>query len=175
MLLASSRLSTRFRLVPAAGILLALLVCTRPAAAQSAYVRVNQVGYEASKTPFHAYLMSTSPVSGVQFKVVNSKGVTAFSGHAGALLGTWSHSKTVAYDVYALDFNVSGGDLYTITVSGTVAPVSPRFAVDSAERLYSGLLLNTLFFYQTERDGAELHPQCAAHRAWTPERRKRAC
>ncbi|MGA7559986.1 MAG: glycoside hydrolase family 9 protein [Terriglobales bacterium] len=160
MLLASSRFSNQFRIVSAAGILLALLACTGHASAQSAYVRVNQIGYEASETPFRAYLMSTVAVSGVPFKVVNSKGVTLFSGHAGALLGTWSHSKTVTYHVYALDFNVPGGDLYTISVSmsGSVAAVSPRFAVDSADTLYSGLLLNTLFFYETDRDGANFIP-----------------
>ncbi len=158
MLLASSRFSNQFRIVSAAGILLALLACTGHASAQSAYVRVNQIGYEASETPFRAYLMSTVAVSGVPFKVVNSKGVTLFSGHAGALLGTWSHSKTVTYDVYALDFNVPGGDLYTISVSGPVAAISPHFAVDSPDTLYSGLLLNTLFFYETERDGADFIP-----------------
>ena len=100
-----------------AGILLALLACPRPAWAQSAYVRVNQVGYETGQTPFRAYLMSTAAVSGATFKVVNSKGVTAVFGQGGALLGTWSHSKTETYDVYALDFHVPGGDLYTISVS----------------------------------------------------------
>jgi endoglucanase len=160
MLLATSRLLTRFRLVSATGVLLALLTCCLSAGAQSAYVRVNQVGYDSNETPFRAYLMSTTAVTGVPFKVINSKGVTAFSGHTGALLGTWSHSKTVAYDVYALDFNVPGGDLYTISVSmaGPATAVSPLFAVDSADTLYSGLLLNTLFFYETDRDGANFIP-----------------
>ena len=149
---ASSRISIRLRLAVTALVLL-LFACTRLVWAQSAYVRVNQVGYEVSETPFRAYLMSRAAVSGARFTVINSNGVTAFSGHAGALLGTWSHSKTETYYVYALDFNVPGGDLYTIFVSGPVAAVSPRFAVDGAETLYSGLLLNTLFFYETERDG----------------------
>src|SRR5208282_1926624 len=96
--------------------------------------------------------------SGATFKVVSSKGATSFSGHPGALLGTWSHSQKVTYDVYALDFTVPGGDLYTISVSGPVAASSPSFAVDCPEALYSGLLLNTLFFYETERDGANFVP-----------------
>ena len=146
-------LSIPFRLVSVASILLSLLAYTQPAPAESAYVRVNQVGYETGETSFRAYLMSTAAESGASFKVVNSNGVTAYSGHVGALLGTWSHSKIVTYDVYALDFNVPGGDLYTISVSGPVATVSPRFAVDRPDALYSGLLLNTLFFYETQRDG----------------------
>ena len=158
MLPSSPHLFTFLRLVSVATILLALLVWMPTAGAQSAYVRVSQVGYETGETPFRAYLMSTAAGSGARFRVVDSKGTTAYSGRVGARLGTWSHSHTVTYDVYALDFNVPGGDLYTIWVFGPVAATSPRFAVDCPEALYSGLLLNTLFFYQTERDGANFIP-----------------
>jgi endoglucanase len=126
--------------------------------AESAYVRVSQVGYEAGRSPFRAYLMSTAAEDGASFKVVSANGVTVFSGSVGALLGTWSHSKTVTYNVYALDFKATGGDLYTIFVTGPVSAVSPLFAVDRPEVLYSGLLLNTLFFYETERDGPDYIP-----------------
>jgi len=154
MLPSGPPLSIRFRLVSFTTILCALLACTPSAQAQSAYVRVSQVGYEAGETPFRAYLMSTASESGASFKVVNSKGATAYSGYVGTLLGTWSHSKNVTYEAYALDFTVPGGDLYTISVSGPAPAVSPRFAVDCPDALYSGLLLNTLFFYETARDGA---------------------
>jgi endoglucanase len=150
----SSRFSTPLRLLPIAGVLLALLATTPSARAQSAYVRVSQVGYETGATPFRAYLMSTAAENGANFKVLNAKGATAFSGHVGALLGTWSHSKQETYDIYALDFTVPGGELYTISVSGPVAATSPTFAVDCSEALYSGLLLNSLFFYETQRDGS---------------------
>jgi endoglucanase len=135
-------------------ILLTLLAFICPLCAQSAYVRVSQVGYEAGKTPFRAYLMSAEAQSGATFTVLNSKGVAVYSATAGVLLGTWSHSKTLTYYVYALDFTVPGGDLYTISVSGPVTATSPSFAVDRPDVLYPGLLLNTLFFYETERDGA---------------------
>jgi endoglucanase len=158
MLSSSLRLSNSPRLIAFASIFLALLAWTPIAAAQSAYVRVSQVGYEAGDTPFRAYLMSGAAGSGANFKVVGSKGATAYSGHAGALLGTWSHSEKVSYNVYALDFTVSGGDLYTISVSGAVTAESPQFAVDGVDALYPGLLLNTLFFYETERDGANFIP-----------------
>jgi endoglucanase len=135
--------------------LIALVGCARVGLAQTDYVRVSQVGYEAGEKSFRAYLMTKAPVSGERFNVVNSKGVNAYSGQVGILLGTWAHSKTVTYDVYALDFKVPGGDLYTISAYGPVFATSPVFAVDSRDRLYSGLLLNTLFFYETERDGAD--------------------
>ena len=150
--------SIQFRLVLIASVFLSLLAYARPVQAESAYVRVNQAGYEAGETSFRAYLMSTAAESGASFKVVNSEGVTAFSGRVGSLLGTWSHSKIVTYDVYALDFKVPGGNLYTISVSGPEDATSPQFAVDDPDALYSGLLLNTLFFYETQRDGPNFIP-----------------
>ena len=148
------RISFRIPLVSIASALLALAVFPALGRAQSAYVRVNQAGYETGETPFRAYLMSKVAESGATFKVLNSKGATAYSAKIGALLGTWSHSKTETYDVYASIFRFPEGNLYTISVSGPASAASPQFAVDSAEALYSGLLLNTLFFYETQRDGA---------------------
>jgi endoglucanase len=102
--------------------------------------------------------MSTAAEAGATFQVVNSKGKIVQSGPIGALLGTWGHSKSVTYDVYALDFTVPGGDTYAISVAGPVAATSPVFAVDQPSVLYPGLLLNTRFFYQTERDGPDYVP-----------------
>ena len=139
-------------------LLLVAFVPSPAAGAASAYVRVNQVGYEAANAPFQAYLMSTASEAGATFTVVNSQGATAYSGSIGAKLGTWSNSKTLTYDVYALNFSVPGGDTYTISVTGPVAASSPKFAVDTADVLYPGLLLNTLWFYETQRDGPDYIP-----------------
>jgi hypothetical protein len=89
----NTRLAIRLQLVSFASIMLALLACTPPAGAQSAYVRVSQAGYETGETPFRAYLMSEAAESGATFKVINSKGAIVFSGNIGALAGSWSHSK----------------------------------------------------------------------------------
>ena len=151
-MLPTLRLISRVRIV---GLFLALLAFASPMQSQSAYVRVSQVGYEAGKAPFRAYLMCTSSQTGATFTVVNSHGVVSYSGSADALLGTWSHSKTLTYYVYALDFTAPSGDLYTISISGPVKATSPPFAVDQPDILYPGLLLNTLFFYETERDGPD--------------------
>jgi hypothetical protein len=126
MFSSSLRLSNFPRLISFATIFLALLASTSNAIAQSAYVRVSQVGYEAGATPFRAYLMSGAAGSRASFKVVGSKGATAYSGHVGALLGTWSHSAKVSYNVYALDFTVPEGDIYTISVSGPFEVESPQ-------------------------------------------------
>src|SRR5579863_9955117 len=139
-------------------ILLLLFAGTRAMAASSAYMRVSQVGYEAANPPFQAYLMSSASEAGATFKVTNSEGATVYSGAIGGLLGTWSNSKKLTYDVYSLSFTVPDGDTYTISVSGPVAATSPKFAVNTPEVLYPGLLLNTLWFFETDRDGPDYIP-----------------
>jgi len=123
------------------------------------YVRLSQVGYEAANAPFQAYLMSTVSEAGATFTVnTYPGGATVYSGPIGAKLGTWSNSKTLTYDVYGLSFTVPGGEIYTISVTGPVAATSPEFAVDTPGVLYPGLLLNTLWFYETQRDGPNYIP-----------------
>jgi endoglucanase len=151
------KISTRLRHSAIATTAFLLLVCAA-AAASSAYVRVNQIGYEAGNTPFQAYLMSTASESGATFSVINSEGQTVYSSAIGALRGTWSNSAKLVYDVYPLSFFVPGGDLYTISVQGPVAATSPQFAVNTPAVLYPGLLLNTLWFYETDRDGPDYIP-----------------
>src|SRR5271156_7025447 len=81
----------------------ALLACglcfSASAQAQSAYVRVSQVGYEAGASA-RAYLMSTAAETGATFKVASAGGSTAYTGKVGANLGTWANSKKLAYQVY---------------------------------------------------------------------------
>jgi len=101
--------------------------------------------------------MSTGTAAGASFKVSNTAGGIVHAGKVGPLLGTWSHSKKIVYKVYALDFEAPAGDLYRISVAHPLA-TSPLFTVDTPEKLYSGLLLNTLFFYETQRDGANFIP-----------------
>ena len=122
---------------------------------QLAFVRVSQVGYEVGNTPTRAYLMSAVANTDSIFNVCDARGHIAYSAHVGEHLGTWSNSKQLVYQVYALDFLVPGGFSYTIHVSGGLSATSPRFAVDRPSVLYPGLLLNTLFFYETQRDGPD--------------------
>ncbi|HEX4020965.1 MAG TPA: glycoside hydrolase family 9 protein [Acidobacteriaceae bacterium] len=158
--LPSRSLLIRHRIVSVTFLCLVLALCTSIAQAQTAtaYVRVNQAGYEASSTPIRAYLMSTTAETDATFQVMDRSGAVRYSGPIGILLGTWGHSKTLTYDVYALDFTVPSGHTYTISVAGPVAATSPRFAVDRPEVLYPGFLVNTLFFYETERDGPNYIP-----------------
>src|SRR5215469_3129247 len=119
--------------------------------AQSAFVRVNQVGYVAGSTK-RAYLLASGSESGATFSVKNSSGTTVFGPAAiSANLGSWSSRYP---DVYGLDFDtLTTAGTYTISVSGPIAASSPSFSIGTAANVYTTPLSNSLFFYQNERDG----------------------
>jgi len=119
-------------------------------AVSSAFVRVNQVGYPGSAMK-RAYLMSGVDESGATFAVRNASGTTIYNAPIGGSLGAWSKDYKF---VYPLDFDgVSAGGTYTIQVTGPLAASSPSFAINTGANVYSGALANSLFFYQSERDG----------------------
>jgi endoglucanase len=141
--------------IVAAGAMLAATGGAVPARAASgtAFVRVNQLGYAAGSQAKRAYLMASAPESGATFAVKNSAGTTVYSAPVGANLGKWSASYP---DVYALDFPaVTTPGTYSISVAGPIAALSPGFRIGTAASVYSGALANSLFFYQTERDGPD--------------------
>ena len=115
----------------------------------SAYIRVNQVGYLASASK-RAYLMSTDSEAGATFAIKNSSGTTVYSAAIGANQGKWG---SFTY-VYALDFDAfSTAGSYTISVASPIAATSPSFRIDSGTNVYSTPLANSLFYYETSRDG----------------------
>jgi len=131
--------------------ILAFCALGSAALAQSAFVRVNQVGYVAGASK-RAYLMSSGVETGATFVLKNSNGSTVFGPTAiGANLGSWSGSYS---EVYALDFDsFTTAGTYTISVSGPIAASSASFKIDTPANVYTGALSNSLFFYQDERDG----------------------
>jgi hypothetical protein len=104
-------ISNRERFATIAIVACLLLACASATATSSAYVRVNQAGYEAGNPPFQAYLMSTASESGATFSVINSEGQTVFSGPIDASPFTWSN-KTLVYNVYPISFTVPGRHLH---------------------------------------------------------------
>jgi endoglucanase len=115
--------------------------------AENAFVRVNQLGYEAGSGG-RAYLMATGSESGAIFHVVNAHGESVFSSVIGAKLGAWGK-----FTVYALDFKVGDAGAFTIEVNGPMPATSPGFRIGTSAQLYSQGLANALNFYQNERDG----------------------
>lgn len=131
-----------------------VVTCMAQAATNSAYIRVNQVGYVAANSK-RAYLMATASEAGATFSVKNSSGSTVYSAAIGANLGKWG---TFTY-VYPLDFDsVSTVGSYTISVASPIAATSPSFKIDSATNVFSTPLANSLFFFESERDGPNYLP-----------------
>src|SRR5262245_34934851 len=127
-----------------------LLFAVTACSAQTAFVRVNQVGYASAATK-RAYLMTSTTETGATFSVVNSSNQTLYSAAIGARLGSWGSFS----NVYALDFDaVTSTGTYTIRVTGPAPATSLRFAIDNAANVYSSPLANSLSYYQNERDGA---------------------
>jgi hypothetical protein len=120
----------------------------------SAFVRLNQVGYEPGATKT-AFLLASSLETGATFQVLDSGGHTVYSAPVGANLGTWSTSYP---DVYALDFSaVTTPGSYSVTATGPIPAGSPSFRIDTAANLYAGLLPKALFFYQAQQDGPDVN------------------
>jgi endoglucanase len=145
----------------ALGALLGASATTKPAvparaAAGTAFVRVNQLGYATGSQAKRAYLMASGTENGATFSVKNSSGTVVYAAPIGASLGKWSASYP---DVYALDFpGVITPGTYSISVAGPIAAQSPDFRIGTAANVYSGALANSLSFYQTERDGPDFIP-----------------
>jgi endoglucanase len=137
------------------GAVVAASVAAAPAraAAGTAFVRVDQLGYATGSQAKRAYLMASAAETGATFSVKNASGAIVYSALVGASLGKWSPSYP---DVYALDFNqVTTAGTYTIAITGPVAATSPSFRIGTGTSVYSGALANSLSFYQTERDGRD--------------------
>jgi len=133
---------------------LTVLVGTGLAHAASALIRVNQVGY-VSGSGKRAYLMVSGSEAGATFNVKNSSGATVFSAGVGTSVGAWGTFTSV----YALDFDsVTTTGTYTISVASPIAATSPSFKIDGASNLYTTPLSNTLFYYETSRDGPNFIP-----------------
>jgi len=125
------------------------------AATDTAYVRINQVGYVGTATK-RAYLLASGLETGATF-AVRSGATTVYSAPIGADLGSWSNGYP---HVYALDFGAvtAPGTAYTIVVTGPIAATSPTFRIDTGANLYAGAIGNALNYYQVQRDGPNYVP-----------------
>lgn len=94
-----------------------LLCAALPAHAVTAYVRVNQLGYETG-TSMRVYLMTSSAVSGVRFAVLNSGGQTVVSGYdnSGLSNGMPVNVEAVGYEIDNYDPTVGLPDRTQYTI-----------------------------------------------------------
>jgi endoglucanase len=132
-------------------LLLFIVLIANATSAQSAFVRVNQVGYPVN-APKRAYLMTATTETGATFKVLDSSGTAVLNAVIGAKLGSWGSFS----NVYALDFDgVNTPGTYTLSVTGPAPASSLSFRIDTPANVYTTPLANSLYFYQNERDGSD--------------------
>jgi endoglucanase len=132
-------------LILAVGVLTA---CSAPSA-DTAFVRVDQVGYAPGEVK-HAYLMSPADPGATRFDVVDSAGKVALTGTAGRSTGSWSDGfGTVrVLDVSAL----KTPDTYRIQVAGAAS--SPAFRIAPPATLFGPIATANLRFFGAQRDTA---------------------
>ena len=151
--LAKPKTATRLLMISVLSVLSVTLMpgCSHGAPpSETAYIRLNQVGYEGG--PIRAYLLTRSPQTGITFTVKKSTGEAVVAGAVGSSGASWAK-----YKVYPLDFTVSATGEYTLSVSGP-HPASTTFRVDTPAQLYTRPLNNALRFFQDQRDGPEYIP-----------------
>ncbi len=112
-------------------------------------IRVDQVGF-ASGEEKHAYLMTTAPAPGVAFTVVDGRGRTVLTGHAGGDRGKWNDRYRHVYDLDLTALRDPGG--YTIRSGGRT---SPPFRIGTG---FGGTAGKAVTFFQSQRDGAHVIP-----------------
>src|SRR6476619_3768944 len=115
----SSRLHRPLLTLVVGAITLVLVPAAHAAPTQTAYVRINQLGY-LSGSPKEAFLMSSVDGAGATFSVVNvSTNTPAFTATVPASAGSWSSAFGF---VHPLDFSaLTTAGRYKIVVTGTAA------------------------------------------------------
>jgi endoglucanase len=116
-------------------------------------VRVNQMGY-AQTSAKTAYVMLPQQVASVRFVVESPHGGVYLTGRSTDDLGSWN---TNYQAVYELDFSAfEHPGTYRIKIVSPVSATSPSFLIASPADLYQHLVLNSVRFFTSERDGADV-------------------
>jgi endoglucanase len=121
-------------------------------------VRVNQVGY-APRSPKTAFAMVARPVRSVGFTVfsgpVGGRDRVVFRGRSATDAGRWNSGYRA---VYQLDFSaLTRPGQYRIAISAAGATaISPSFQVARSAALYQRLVQNSVRYFTSERDGADV-------------------
>jgi hypothetical protein len=115
-------------------------------------VRVDQVGYTPRSSKV-AFAMLPRAVGSVRFAVVGRGGVV-YRGRSSDDAGRWNANYRA---VYKLTFSGLGRPgTYRVELLGPARAVSPSFRIASGQALYHGLVLNSVRYFTSERDGADV-------------------
>jgi endoglucanase len=129
----------------------------QPAAARASVspapqVRVNQVGYPSSG-PKAAYAMLPRKVASVRFEVITPYGVV-YRGTSTRDVGAWNSAYPAVYQLSFSGLRLPG--VYQVKLVSPAAAVSPAFIVGDGTQLYRQLVDNSVRYFTSERDGADV-------------------
>jgi endoglucanase len=129
----------------------------QPAAARASQspppqVRVNQVGYPSSG-PKAAYAMLPRKVASVRFEVITPYGVI-YRGTSTRDVGAWNSAYPAVYQLSFSGLRLPG--VYQVKLVSPAAAVSPAFIVGDGTQLYRELVDNSVRYFTSERDGADV-------------------
>jgi hypothetical protein len=125
---------------------------TPKTADKPAQVRVNQVGYATNGSKV-AYAMLPRKVGSVRFEVVTPYGV-AYRGTSAADAGAWNANYKAVYKLSFSGLRLPGQ--YRIRLLSPATAVSPGFTVGDGTQLYQQLVDNSVRYFTSERDGADV-------------------
>ena len=115
-------------------------------------VRVNQVGY-GLHGPKVAFAMLPTAVRRVRFTVMDSRGVV-FRGRSADDLGRWNANYGAVYQLTFSALRRQGR--YRIVIAEPGAIASPPFRIADSQALYHRLVLNSVRYFTSERDGGDV-------------------
>ncbi len=121
-------------------------------AGKPAQVRVNQVGYPANG-PKVAYAMLPRKAGSVRFEVVTPYGV-AYRGVSTDDTGAWNANYQAVYKLSFSGLRLPGQ--YRVRLLSPATAVSPGFAIGDGTQLYRQLVDNSVRYFTSERDGADV-------------------
>ena len=122
----------------------------------SGVVRLNQQGYLPGESKV-ARLMTTRPVQGERFRVVDTKGRTRLRGSVPSRpAGRWNAQYPAVYKLRLSGLRAIGR--YRVVVSGAARVSSPWFRVLRPGGVFSTWLRDGVRFDQVQRDGQQIVP-----------------
>ena len=116
-------------------------------------LRVDQLGYAPAEHKV-AYLLTTAPVTGAPFSVVDTQGRVVLRGHTGASTGTWNTRFRAVHPLELSKLRKPG--TYRVVASLARRVVSPPFRVAGASALFVPRVADAVTFFQAQRDGADV-------------------
>ncbi|WP_162833482.1 glycoside hydrolase family 9 protein [Streptomyces sp. CB09001] len=131
-----------------------LTACSGGGGETPAAIRVNQAGYVSGEKKFAYVMGDRDTLADAGFEVLDERGDPAGHGALGPSLGGWNDTYTAVRTIDLSSLHRTG--TYRLRLVGAGGDPEVRFRVAPAERLLDPLRADTVRFFGTQRDGADV-------------------